>query len=43
MRLRRQMGGRLKMHIREYQTWLQAYDEARGWDKIVSGPHASCT
>jgi NTP pyrophosphatase (non-canonical NTP hydrolase) len=22
------------MHIREYQTWLQAYDEARGWDKI---------
>ena len=23
------------MHIREYQTWLQAYDEARGWDKIT--------
>lgn len=23
------------MHIREYQTWLQAYDEARGWDKII--------
>jgi NTP pyrophosphatase (non-canonical NTP hydrolase) len=23
------------MHIREYQTWLQAYDEARGWDKIA--------
>jgi len=23
------------MHIRDYQTWLQAYDEARGWDKIV--------
>jgi NTP pyrophosphatase (non-canonical NTP hydrolase) len=22
------------MHIREYQAWLQAYDEARGWDKI---------
>jgi NTP pyrophosphatase (non-canonical NTP hydrolase) len=22
------------MHIREYQTWLQAYDSARGWDKI---------
>jgi NTP pyrophosphatase (non-canonical NTP hydrolase) len=22
------------MHIREYQIWLQAYDEARGWDKI---------
>lgn len=22
------------MHIREYQTWLQAYDEARGWDRI---------
>jgi NTP pyrophosphatase (non-canonical NTP hydrolase) len=22
------------MHIREYQTWLEAYDEARGWDKI---------
>jgi NTP pyrophosphatase (non-canonical NTP hydrolase) len=26
------------MHIREYQTWLQAYDEARGWDRI-SPPH----
>jgi len=23
------------MHIREYQIWLQAYDEARGWDKIA--------
>jgi NTP pyrophosphatase (non-canonical NTP hydrolase) len=23
------------MHIREYQIWLQAYDEARGWDKIT--------
>ncbi len=23
------------MHIREYQTWLQAYDVARGWDKIA--------
>ncbi len=23
------------MHIREYQTWLQAYDVARGWDKIT--------
>jgi NTP pyrophosphatase (non-canonical NTP hydrolase) len=22
------------MHIREYQLWLQAYDQARGWDKI---------
>ena len=22
------------MHIREYQLWLQGYDEARGWDKI---------
>lgn len=22
------------MQIREYQVWLQAYDEARGWDKI---------
>ena len=22
------------MQIREYQLWLQAYDEARGWDKI---------
>ena len=22
------------MKIREYQTWLQAYDEARGWDRI---------
>lgn len=27
------------MHIREYQTWLQAYDEARGWDKITP-PHS---
>lgn len=26
------------MDIREYQTWLQAYDEARGWDRI-SPPH----
>lgn len=26
------------MHIREYQTWLQAYDVARGWDKITA-PH----
>jgi NTP pyrophosphatase (non-canonical NTP hydrolase) len=23
------------MHIREYQAWLHAYDEARGWDKIA--------
>ncbi len=23
------------MRIREYQAWLQAYDEARGWDKIT--------
>jgi NTP pyrophosphatase (non-canonical NTP hydrolase) len=23
------------MRIREYQIWLQAYDEARGWDKIT--------
>jgi NTP pyrophosphatase (non-canonical NTP hydrolase) len=22
------------MHIREYQTWLRGYDEARGWEKI---------
>jgi len=22
------------MHIREYQSWLQTYDNARGWDKI---------
>lgn len=22
------------MQIREYQTWLRAYDEARGWDRI---------
>jgi NTP pyrophosphatase (non-canonical NTP hydrolase) len=22
------------MQIREYQTWLHAYDRARGWDKI---------
>jgi NTP pyrophosphatase (non-canonical NTP hydrolase) len=26
------------MHIREYQAWLQAYDEVRGWDKITP-PH----
>lgn len=23
------------MQIREYQTWLEAYDRARGWDKIA--------
>jgi NTP pyrophosphatase (non-canonical NTP hydrolase) len=23
------------MHIREYQEWLQAYDMARGWDRIT--------
>jgi NTP pyrophosphatase (non-canonical NTP hydrolase) len=23
------------MQIREYQTWLQAYDQARGWDRIA--------
>jgi dCTP diphosphatase len=23
------------MHIRDYQTWLRAYDEVRGWDKIA--------
>ena len=23
------------MRIREYQTWLHAYDKARGWDKIA--------
>ncbi len=23
------------MKIREYQTWLQTYDEKRGWDKIA--------
>jgi len=22
------------MHIREYQQWLQAWDEARGWDQV---------
>lgn len=22
------------MHIREYQLWLQTYDEARGWDQV---------
>ena len=22
------------MHIREYQTWLQAWDHARGWDQV---------
>jgi NTP pyrophosphatase (non-canonical NTP hydrolase) len=26
------------MHIRDYQTWLRAYDEARGWNKIAH-PH----
>jgi NTP pyrophosphatase (non-canonical NTP hydrolase) len=25
----------LSVRIREYQEWLQAYDEARGWDKIL--------
>ena len=24
------------MHIREYQMWLKAYDEARGWDRIAT-------
>lgn len=23
------------MHIREYQTWLRAWDEARTWDKVL--------
>jgi NTP pyrophosphatase (non-canonical NTP hydrolase) len=23
------------MHIREYQAWLHAYDQARGWDRIA--------
>jgi NTP pyrophosphatase (non-canonical NTP hydrolase) len=23
------------MHIREYQTWLQAYDKVRGWDRVA--------
>jgi NTP pyrophosphatase (non-canonical NTP hydrolase) len=23
------------MHIREYQAWLEAYDQARGWDRIA--------
>jgi NTP pyrophosphatase (non-canonical NTP hydrolase) len=22
------------MHIREYQTWLQMWDHARGWDQV---------
>jgi NTP pyrophosphatase (non-canonical NTP hydrolase) len=22
------------MHVREYQEWLQEYDEVRGWDRI---------
>jgi len=22
------------MHIREYQKWLQMWDQARGWDKV---------
>jgi len=30
------------MQIREYQTWLQAYDVARGWDKIRH-PTPFCT
>lgn len=24
------------MHMREYQTWLEAYDVARGWDQIAT-------
>jgi NTP pyrophosphatase (non-canonical NTP hydrolase) len=22
------------MHIREYQSWLEAWDKARGWDRV---------
>ncbi len=23
------------MHIREYQEWVEAWDKARGWDKVL--------
>jgi NTP pyrophosphatase (non-canonical NTP hydrolase) len=23
------------MHIREYQQWLQGWDQARGWDRVL--------
>ncbi len=23
------------MHIRDYQTWLKQWDEARGWDRVL--------
>ena len=23
------------MHIREYQEWLQAWDKARDWDRVL--------
>ena len=25
------------MHIREYQQWLEAWDRARGWDRLTLG------
>lgn len=25
------------MHIREYQEWLRAWDEARTWDRVLPG------
>ena len=24
------------MHIREFQTWLQTWDQARGWDQVAA-------
>jgi NTP pyrophosphatase (non-canonical NTP hydrolase) len=24
------------MHIREYQQWLEAWDRARGWDRVAA-------
>ncbi|MCD6554026.1 MAG: hypothetical protein J7M16_08455 [Anaerolineae bacterium] len=28
------------MHIAEYQTWLEEYDRARGWDRVL--PSQTC-
>jgi NTP pyrophosphatase (non-canonical NTP hydrolase) len=28
------------MHIAEYQTWLEKYDRARGWDRVL--PSQTC-
>ena len=27
------------MQIYEYQQWLEAWDKARGWDRIAVSPH----